>query len=189
VFTLPQDNLPQINREIAGGLEIEAYSRDGDRLLGRGKLSLVDNQVSLTTATVRLKGIVPNPDKALWPNEFVRARLLLATRKGALSVPAPAVQRGPQGTFVYVVLPDQTAALRPVQVETVQDQWAVLTKGVVAGDQVVVEGQNQLRPGAKVALRSSVGGQASGASAPANIGNDAQQPAPAAKGKHGGAQP
>jgi len=189
VFTLPQDNLPQINREIAGGLEIEAYSRDGDRLLGRGKLSLVDNQVSLTTATVRLKGIVPNPDKALWPNEFVRARLLLATRKGALSVPAPAVQRGPQGTFVYVVLPDQTAALRPVQVETVQDQWAVLTKGVVAGDQVVVEGQNQLRPGAKVALRSSVGGQASGAGAPANIGNDAQQPAPAAKGKHGGAQP
>jgi len=189
VFTLPQDNLPQINREIAGGLEIEAYSRDGDRLLGRGKLSLVDNQVSLTTATVRLKGIVPNPDKALWPNEFVRARLLLATRKGALSVPAPAVQRGPQGTFVYVVLPDQTAALRPVQVETVQDQWAVLAKGVVAGDQVVVEGQNQLRPGAKVALRSSVGGQASGASAPANIGNDAQQSTPAAKGKHGGAQP
>ena len=103
VFTLPQDNLPQINREIAGGLQIEAYSRDGDRLLGRGKLSLVDNQVSLTTATIRLKGIVPNPDKALWPNEFVRARLLLATRTGALSVPAPAVQRGPQGTFVYVV--------------------------------------------------------------------------------------
>ena len=188
VFTLPQDNLPQINREIAAGLQIEAYSRDGDRLLGRGKLTLVDNQVSLTTATVRLKGIVPNPDKALWPNEFVRARLLLATRTGALSIPAPAVQRGPQGTFVYVVMPDQTAALRTVEVETVQDQWAVIGKGIQAGDQVVVEGQNQLRPGAKVALRSSVAGQAGGTSAPGS-GSDSREPAMGGKGKRGGAQP
>ena len=185
VFTLPQDNLPQINREIAAGLQIEAYSRDGDRLLGRGKLTLVDNQVSLTTATVRLKGIVPNPDKALWPNEFVRARLLLATRTGALSIPAPAVQRGPQGTFVYVVMPDQTAALRTVEVETVQDQWAVIGKGIQAGDQVVVEGQNQLRPGAKVALRSSVAGQTG---APGG-GSDNREPAMGSKGKRGGAQP
>jgi len=188
VFTLPQDNLPQINREIANGLQIEAYSRDGDRLLGRGKLTLVDNQVSLTTATIRLKGTVPNPDKALWPNEFVRARLLLATRTGVLSVPAPAVQRGPQGTFVYVVLPDQTAALRPVEVETVQDQWAVLKKGIQAGDQVVVEGQNQLKPGAKVAVRSSVTEE--GAPLGPGSGSDTQ-PAPAAttRGKRGGAQP
>ena len=186
VFTLPQDNLPQINREIAGGLQIEAYSRDGDRLLGRGKLTLVDNQVSLTTATVRLKGIVPNPDKALWPNEFVRARLLLATRTGALSVPAPAVQRGPQGTFVYVVMPNQTAALRAVEVETVQDQWAVIAKGISAGDRVVVEGQNQLRPGAKVALRASVGAPADAAADP---GSESQPPATGNQGKRGGAQP
>jgi multidrug efflux system membrane fusion protein len=190
VFTLPQDDLPQINREIASGLQIEAYSRDGDRLLGRGKLSLVDNQVSLTTATVRLKGIVPNPDKALWPNEFVRARLLLATRTGALSVPAPAVQRGPQGTFVYVVLPDQTAALRPVEVETVQDQWAVIAKGIVEGEQVVVEGQNQLKPGAKVSLRASVAGKPAGTGAPGSA-SDTEQSAPsgAGKGKSGGARP
>ncbi|MEI9948049.1 MAG: efflux RND transporter periplasmic adaptor subunit [Pseudomonadota bacterium] len=187
VFTLPQDDLPLINREIAGGLQIEAYSRDGDRLLGRGKLTLVDNQVSLTTATVRLKGVVPNPANALWPNEFVRARLLLATRTGALSIPAPAVQRGPQGTFVYVVLPDQTAALRPIEVETVQDQWAVIGKGIQAGDQVVVEGQNQLRPGAKVALRASAAGQA--ANGTTGGGSDIQQPATGAKGKRGGAQP
>src|SRR6478609_6566574 len=191
VFTLPQDNLPQINREIAAGLQIEAYSRDGDRLLGRGKLSLVDNQVSLTTATVRLKGIVPNPDKALWPNEFVRARLLLATRAGVLSVPAPAVQRGPQGTFVYVVTPDQTAVLRTVEVETVQDQWAVIKKGLQPGDQVVVEGQNQLKPGAKVALRSSVTGQvgATGAPGSATDTHSSAGPASSGKGKHGGAQP
>jgi multidrug efflux system membrane fusion protein len=187
VFTLPQDNLPQINREIAAGLTIEAYSRDGDRLLGRGKLTLVDNQVSLTTATVRLKGIVPNPDKALWPNEFVRARLLLATRLGVLSVPAPAVQRGPQGTFVYVVMPDQTAALRTVEVETIQDQWAVIKSGLQQGDQVVVEGQNQLRPGAKVSLRASVSGRASTTNAAGS--ESAKPPRGGPKGEQSGAQP
>ena len=191
VFTLPQDNLPQINQEIAGGLSIEAYSRDGDRLLGKGKLTLVDNQVSLTTATVRLKGVVPNPDKALWPNEFVRARLLLATRAGVLSIPAPAVQRGPQGTFVYVVQPDQTAALRTIEVDTVQDQWAIVKRGLQAGDRVVVEGQNQLRPGAKVALRSSVAGQGGSTDAPGSPGgsSDDKPPSPDKKRKHGGAQP
>jgi multidrug efflux system membrane fusion protein len=185
VFTLPQDDLPQINREIATGLYIEAYSRDGVQLLGRGKLSLVDNQVSLTTATVRLKGIVPNPNKALWPNAFVRARLLLATRKSVLSIPAPAVQRGPQGTFVYIVQPDQTAALRTIEVETVQDQWAVIQRGLQAGDQVVLEGQNQLHPGAKVARRASVAGQAS--ASPSESGG--QKPSPSRPGKRGGAQP
>lgn len=190
VFTLPQDNLPEINQQIAGGLSIEAYSRDGDRLLGRGKLTLVDNQVSLTTATVRLKGVVPNPDKALWPNEFVRVRLLLAPKQGALSIPAPAVQRGPQGTFVYVVDPNQTAALRPIEVDTVQDQWAVVRRGLEPGDQVVVEGQNQLRPGAKVARRPSVSGQAGSTGAPGAPGNasgDTQNRSD--KRKTGGAKP
>ena len=195
VFTLPQDNLPQINQQIANGLRIEAYSRDGSRLLGKGNLTLVDNQVSLTTATVRLKGIVPNPDKALWPNEFVRARLLLATRNGALSIPAPAVQRGPQGTFVYIVQPDQTAALRTVEVDTVEEQWAVIKRGIQAGDRVVVEGQNQLRPGAKVALRPNVPSGANDTGSPGSPGSEAaakRVPSGSssnAKGKPGGAQP
>src|SRR5450432_2204271 len=158
VFTLPQDDLPQINKEIGAGLSIEAYSRDGSQLLGKGKLTLIDNQVNATTATVRLKGTVPNPDKALWPNEFVRARLVLAVRSQVLAIPAPAVQRGPQGTFVYIVLPDQTAALRSVEVDTVQDQWAIVTRGIAVGDKIVVEGQNQLRPGAKVSVRPTAGG-------------------------------
>ncbi len=160
IFTLPQDDLPKINQEIGSGLEIEAYSRDGSELLGKGKLALVDNQVNVTTATVKLKGVVPNPDKKLWPNEFVRARLLLSVRKGVLAVPAPAVQRGPQGTFVYIVNPDQTAALRNVDVDAMQEQWAIITKGISAGDKVVVEGQNQLRPGAKVSVRPNAGGGA-----------------------------
>src|SRR5450432_3301951 len=163
IFTLPQDDLPQINKQIDAGLNIEAYSRDGGTLLGKGKLTLIDNQVNVTTATVRLKGTVPNPDKALWPNEFVRARLVLAVRSQVLAIPAPAVQRGPQGTFVYVVLANQTAALRTIAVETVQEQWAIVTRGIDAGDRLVVEGQNQLRPGAKVALRPAVTGQADGA--------------------------
>ena len=129
VFTLPQDDLPRINQEIASGLSIEAYSRDGGRALGKGSLTLVDNQVNLSTATVRLKGVVPNPEKALWPNEFLRVRLILKTQSGVLSIPAPAVQRGPQGTFVYVVGPDQTAALRPIEVSSVQEQWAVVQTG------------------------------------------------------------
>jgi multidrug efflux system membrane fusion protein len=188
VFTLPQDDLPQINKEIANGLGIEAYSRDGDKLLGTGKLTLIDNQVNVATATVRLKGTVPNPDKQLWPNEFVRARLLLAVQSQVLAVPAPAVQRGPQGTFVYIVLPNQSAALRPVQVGTVQEQWAVISSGIQAGDKVVVEGQNQLRPGAKVSVRPSAAGNVD-QGAPGGSPASALAPATSKKGKHGGATP
>lgn len=190
VFTLPQDDLPQINKQIGAGLSIEAYSRDGDKLLGKGKLTLVDNQVNVATATVRLKGTVPNPDKALWPNEFVRARLLLAVRSQVLAIPAPAVQRGPQGTFVYIVMPDQTAALRTVKVDTVQQQWAVITSGIQPGDKVVVEGQNQLRPGAKVSVRASATGHSDlGAPGSPDGVPDPSNPGAAQKGKHGGAAP
>ncbi len=190
VFTLPQDDLPQINKEIGAGLSIEAYSRDGDQLLGKGKLTLIDNQVNVATATVRLKGTVPNPNKALWPNEFVRARLLLAVRSQVLAVPAPAVQRGPQGTFVYIVMPDQTAALRTVKVDTVQEQWAVITSGIQPGDKVVVEGQNQLRPGAKVSVRASAAGHSDqGAPGSPDSVQDPNNPGAGKKGKHGGATP
>jgi multidrug efflux system membrane fusion protein len=190
VFTLPQDDLPEINKEIGTGLSIEAYSRDGDKLLGRGKLTLIDNQVNVTTATVRLKGTVPNPDKALWPNQFVRARLVLAVRSQVLAIPAPAVQRGPQGTFVYIVTPDQTAALRTVQVDTVQEQWAIIKSGIEPGDRVVVEGQNQLHPGAKVALRASAAGHGDeGAPGSPESAPDPNQPDARKKGKHGGASP
>ncbi len=187
VFTLPQDDLPLINKEIDGGLSIEAYSRDGDRLLGKGKLTLVDNQVNTATATVRLKGTVPNPDKALWPNEFVRARLVLSVRSAVLAIPAPAVQRGPQGSFVYIAMPDQTAALRTVVVDTVQEQWAIIGNGLKAGDRVVVEGQNQLRPGAKVSPRTSTPVRSDeGAPGSSDTVDDTGA---VKKGKRGGASP
>jgi multidrug efflux system membrane fusion protein len=151
-FTLPQDNLPQVIDAMRGGaLTVEALSRDGDRQLGEGKLSVIDNQINQATATIRLKAIFANPEQLLWPNQFVKARLHLATRNAAIVVPAAAVQHGPQGTFVYVVAPDSTASVRPVVLEATQGELAIVSKGVAPGDVVVVEGQAQLRPGARVA--------------------------------------
>lgn len=156
VFTLPEDDLPSISKELAEGpLEVEAYSRDQGQLMGKGQLLVIDNQVNQATATIKLKALFPNPDRLLWPNGFVKTRLLLRVDKGALVVPATAIQRGPQGTFVYVVTADHKAQPTPVVVASVAEDWAIVGSGIKLGDAVVVEGQNQLRPGAKVAERPS----------------------------------
>jgi multidrug efflux system membrane fusion protein len=154
IFTLPQDQLgPVAAQQARGPLPVEAYSRDGATLLSSGVLTVIDNQINQTTSTIRLKAIFPNPKRVLWPNQFVNARLRLETRKDVLVVPATAIQRGPNGTFVYVVASDDTAALRPVTVDLTQGDLTILAKGVSEGERVVVDGQNQLRPGAKVAPR------------------------------------
>jgi len=151
LFTLPQDELPRIvAARQKGSVPVEAWSRDGLARLGVGTLEVVDNQINASTSTLRLKARLANPDGQLWPNEFVKARLLVDTKHDALVVPGAAVQRGPQGTFVYVVGADQTAQMKPVEVELVTGDVAVLRSGVVAGDSVVVEGQRQLRPGSRV---------------------------------------
>jgi multidrug efflux system membrane fusion protein len=133
-----------------GTLTVEARSRDGDTRLGEGTLAVIDNEINQATATIRLKAVFGNPSRALWPNQFVKARLRLATRSGAIVVPAAAIQHGPQGTFAYVVGADSTAAVRPVTVEAIQGELGIVSKGLSVGEQVVVEGQAQLRPGAKV---------------------------------------
>ena len=154
LFTLPQDELPRIAPQLSRGeLPVEAWSRDGQTRLGIGKLELVDNQINQTTATVRLKATFDNPQHMLWPNQFVKARLRLTTRTDALVVPASAVQRGPDGTFVYVIEANQTVSARPVDIELTQGEIAIVAKGLSAGEQVVVEGQGQLRPGAPVQAR------------------------------------
>jgi multidrug efflux system membrane fusion protein len=170
IFTLPQDELPRVVQSQTGGPPmVEALSRDGDRTLGTGTLSLVDNQINQNTATIRLKAVFPNPTHTLWPNQFVKTRLRLGMKKGALVVPSAAVQRGPQGTFVYVVGEDGKAAVKPIQIDTIEGATALLTGGVEPGDRVVTEGQNQLRPGARVSVRqpgnqegAGGGGHASG---------------------------
>jgi multidrug efflux system membrane fusion protein len=151
LITLPQDQLDAIVAALRGGdVPVEVWSRDGVRQLGAGTLYAIDNQIAAATGTVKVKAQAPNPDHKLWPNEFVKARLLVDTVHGALVVPASAIQRGPQGPFVYVAAGDQTVAPRSVVVARMTGDQAVVT-GVIAGEQVVVEGQSQLRPGAKVA--------------------------------------
>jgi multidrug efflux system membrane fusion protein len=156
LFTLPQDDLGSVvAAQAAGPLPVEARTNDGRDIIASGKLELVDNQINQTTATIRLKAIFANPKRALWPNQFVKARLRLSVRKGALVIPAVSVQRGPQGTFVYVVGTDERAELRPVTIDRVQGEDAIVAQGVEPGERVVREGQSQLRPGAKLGLRPS----------------------------------
>ncbi len=154
MVTLPEDDLPRVTAAQARGeVPVEAWSRDGATKLGTGQLLVVDNQINLATATLRLKAVVPNPRRALWPNQFVKARLLVDTRRGALAVPAAAVQRGPQGTFVWIVGADQHAATRPVEVALTTADLALIAKGVTPGETVVIEGQGQLRLGSEVFVR------------------------------------
>ncbi|MEI7704490.1 MAG: efflux RND transporter periplasmic adaptor subunit [Deltaproteobacteria bacterium] len=154
IFTVPQDDLPRISAQMRRGkLEVRAYSRDGATLLGTGWLELIDNQINQATATLRLKAVLPNPQRALWPNQFVKARLLLGTRKDALVVPATALQRGPNGSFIYVIGKDDTVQPRPVRADPPLGQTAIVEEGLVEGERIVADGQGQLRPGAKVAPR------------------------------------
>jgi multidrug efflux system membrane fusion protein len=183
LFTLPQDDLPDVARAQAQApLTVDAQSRDGAQILGTGKLELIDNQINQGTATMRGKAIFPNPDRTLWPNQFVKARLRLTVRQGALVVPAAAVQRGPQGTFVYVVGAGERAELRVVTVERIEGELALIAKGLVPGERVVREGQSQLRPGAKLGLREAgpgTGGGPGGAArggAPDGAGGGHKQP-------------
>jgi multidrug efflux system membrane fusion protein len=151
-FTLPEDDLPVIQSAMAQGVAVvDALSRDGDKPLGEGKLAVIDNEINQATATVRLKAVFDNPKRTLWPNQFVKARLKVTTRKDAIVVPAAVVQHGPKGAFAYVIGPDSKAVVRPVEVESVQGDMALIGKGLAPGETVVVEGQAQLRPGSRVA--------------------------------------
>jgi multidrug efflux system membrane fusion protein len=155
-FNLPQDDLARVNQALAKApLEVEITNRDGTQRLGKGTLTLVDNQVNSATATVRLKATVPNPDRLLWPNQFVKARLLVETRRGALVVPATAIQRGPDGALVYVVNQASMTEARKVEVDSVHENIAIIRKGVQRDERVVTEGQSQLRPNAKVSVRGA----------------------------------
>lgn len=181
LFTLPQDQLTPVFEELARGpLPVEMFSRDGATQLGKGQLALIDNQINQATSTIRLKAVVPNPKRLLWPNQFVNARLHLTTRRGALVIPATAVQRGPNRTFVYVIGQDGTASPRPVELSGTQGELVMVTTGLQEGERIVVEGQNQLRPGSRVAPRDPHAASASngggGAGAPAGGGGGGGAP-------------
>jgi membrane fusion protein, multidrug efflux system len=150
-FTVPQENLVEIRTNQANApLDVEAYASDDKTLLSRGKLTLIDNQVDTTTGTIRLKATFDNADEQLWPGEFVSARLIVSTRSDAIVVPAQTVMHGPQGSYIYVVKPDDTVARRTVQVAATQDNLAVVEKGLERGERVVIDGQYRLTDGAKI---------------------------------------
>lgn len=158
IFNLPQQDLGQINSAFAKGpLTVEATQPDGDAILDRGTLRVVDNQVDQTTGTVKLKAEFPNAGLALWPGQFVNIRLLIDTLKGVVTIPTGAVQRGPNGTFVYVIKDDSTASMRPIVVQKQDETQTVVKSGVSAGDRVVTTGFVRLTDGSKVAIGSNDG--------------------------------
>jgi membrane fusion protein, multidrug efflux system len=170
-FTVPQDQLAAVAQALSRGeVPVEVLSRDGGTKLADGKLAVLDNQVNQTTATLRLKALVPNPHRTLWPNAFVKARMLVETRKDAIVIPTVAVQRGPQGTFVYAVGDDKTAQMKPVTIALSTGEVSVVGKGLAGGERVIIEGQNQVRPGGRVEPSSPGGGPGDGTGAGSGSG-------------------
>ena len=148
IFTIPEDSLPSVITHMRQGqLPVKAMTRDLSSELATGMLQTIDNQIDQTTGTVRLKAVFDNKDRALWPNQFVNARLLLDTQKDAIVIPAAAIQNGSQGTFVYVVKQDQTVEVRPVTVAVTEGNIASISAGLAAGEQVVTDGQDRLQAG------------------------------------------
>jgi multidrug efflux system membrane fusion protein len=159
VFTIPQDNLPAVLKRIRSGerLPVDAYDREQKVKLASGTLLTVDNQIDPATGTVRLKAQFPNQDHALFPNQFVNVRMLVYTHRGGTIDPGAGVQRGAQGTFVYVVKSDHTAALRKVKLGATEADNVEVIDGVASGDMLVVEGTDRLRDGASVTLPEAGG--------------------------------
>jgi multidrug efflux system membrane fusion protein len=168
VFTIAEDSLPAVMDKLKTGeqLTVEAFDREQKRKLATGTLLTVDNQIDPNTGTVRLKAVFPNDDNELFPNQFVNARLLLDIKRGATVVPAAAVQRGPKGTFVYVVNSDQTVGVRPVTVGVSQGEDASIDAGLSPDELVVVDGTEKLREGSKVDVRNQSGEPSTGAAQP-----------------------
>lgn len=154
IFTLPQDDLGPVREAmLQGEVKVLAFDQDNVKQLAQGKLLLIDNQIDQTTSTIRLKAEFPNQDERLWPGEFVHIRMLVTTRKDAVTIPPVAVQRGPDGLYVWVIKPDKTVEQRPIDAQTVNDKTAIVSKGLNIGEQVVVEGQSRLDEGAHVNVR------------------------------------
>jgi multidrug efflux system membrane fusion protein len=158
MFTLPQDALDDVHEEmVKGQLKVIAFKRDEKTVIDEGTLALVDNQIDTATGTIRLKATFPNYKNTLWPGEFVSARLMLGVRRGVVTVPAQVVQRGPNGTYAYVIKPDDTAEMRVIKVHQIRDGVAVIDEGLAAGERVVVDGQYKLRPGVRVEAATAGG--------------------------------
>jgi multidrug efflux system membrane fusion protein len=155
-FSLPQQELPELNRGLAQGpLPVEAFGADSKNALDHGKVLVIDNQVDQTTGTVKLKAEFPNADLQLWPGQFVNVRVLIDTLRQVVVVPTAAVQRGPNGTFVYVLKGEGTVTVRPVTLTQQNDVQAVVATGLQAGERVVTTGFARLTEGTAVTASSA----------------------------------
>ncbi len=192
-FTLPQQNLAAINDEMRrqGPLAVQVTDSGSRAVLERGSLEMMDNQVDQTTGTIKLKAVFANEQRHLWPGQFVNVRLLLTTRAGSVVVPAAAVLRGPQGAYVFLIKPDQTAEIRPVTVGPVEAGEALIESGLAVGETVAVDGVGKLQNGSKVVnVRRREGGERPGGEGVAGQRPGGERPAgdrPAGERKGGGA--
>jgi len=161
VFTLPEDNLPAVLARMKGKqqLTVAAFDREQKQLLASGTLQSIDNQIDPTTGTVKLKAVFANSDGALFPNQFVNARILIDTLRNVTLVPNAAIQRSPQSTFVYTVNPDNTVAAKNVEVKLTQGDQTAIARGLNPGETVVIDGVDKLQPGTKVVARTAEQGQ------------------------------
>lgn len=152
IFTIPEDALPPVRQRLKAGasLEVRALDRSQKVELGIGKLDTTDNLIDVTTGTVKLRAVFDNKDESLFPNQFVNVRLLVDTVKDATIVPVAAIQRGQPGIFVYLVKADDTVEIRVVELGVTDGERVAVTKGLQVGDQVVIDGTDRLREGAKI---------------------------------------
>jgi multidrug efflux system membrane fusion protein len=194
IFTLPQQDLPALTKaELTGKLTAQALSTDGKNELDTGLLEVIDNQVDQQTGTIRLKANFPNDRRQLWPGQFVNVRILVETLKNVVVAPTEAIQRGPDGDYVFLVQADKTVSMRPVKISRQDEKQSVIAEGVKPGDTLVVSGFGRLKDGASVSVSDgksppadNTGGTAKhlhrqGAKA-AHVANEGQQSSASAAG-------
>jgi len=175
-FSIPEDNLPQVIKDIRNGQElpVDAFDRELKTRLAIGTLETFDSQIDQSTGTIKLKAVFPNNDMSLFPNQFVNVKLLVDTMRDTLLAPAAAVQRNPQGTFVYVVRPDRKVDVRTVTVGATQGDVVALDSGVTTGELLVTDGLDKLQAGTKVIVQAAAAAATPPAAAKATVQSSAQ---------------
>ncbi len=167
IFTVTEDNLPEVMRQLHAGatLSVDAYDRSNVKQLATGKVAAVDAQINTTTGTVNIRALFPNPNDALFPNQFVNARLLVDTLHNVTRVPVAAVQQGAPGAFVYVINANDTVSVKTVKIGVTDGKLEQVVSGLSAGDRVVTDGTDRLRDGAKVTVPAKATAQGAGTAA------------------------
>ena len=159
IFTIAEDQLPEVMKRFGGGrkIQVDAFDRAMAKKLASGTLQTVDNQIDQTTGTVKLRAVFANADRALFPSQFVNARMLVQEKSGVTLIPSAAVERNSQSTYVWLVKPDQTVTVRPVVTGTVEGDQSEIVSGLSPGDEVITDGVDKLQEGGKVNAKLATG--------------------------------